>query len=315
MHSISERFQKFSPLVSGRAERPLGKASPRAFTQAEVSFAMHGEHELDCDPGPVAGGSPPAADGFDLRIEKTPAPGLVCPDVARETSGDRRWAPLVEASFADFKEAVEDGDTARSISLVKVLAELALIERSMIAAGSRRGLRALRLARLSLARRSITRHLSQASLSPAMVADLLGVSVRHMHMLFEGTGESFSQTVAAQRIRLSGRLLRETPARPISEVAHACGFESLATFYRVFHATWGYAPRRIQGARRSIRAHQRPFIRPPNIGFFDRQMTGSPLICAKTLRLFGLLARSQIDFGHFDPMFALNAALDRNAIP
>jgi len=213
MHSISERFQKFSPLVSGRAERPLGKASPRAFTQAEVSFAMHGEHELDCDPGPVAGGSPPAADGFDLRIEKTPAPGLVCPDVARETSGDRRWAPLVEASFADFKEAVEDGDTARSISLVKVLAELALIERSMIAAGSRRGLRALRLARLSLARRSITRHLSQASLSPAMVADLLGVSVRHMHMLFEGTGESFSQTVAAQRIRLSGRLLREAPAR------------------------------------------------------------------------------------------------------
>jgi hypothetical protein len=44
-------------------------------------------------------------------------------------------------------------------------------------------------------------------------------------------------------------------------------------------------------------------------------MTGSALIYAKTLRLFGLLARSQIDFGHFDPMFALNAALDRNAIP
>jgi len=210
---------------------------------------MHGEHELDCDPGPVAGGSPPAADGFDLRIEKTPAPGLVCPDVARETSGDRRWAPLVEASFADFKEAVEDGDTARSISLVKVLAELALIERSMIAAGSRRGLRALRLARLSLARRSITRHLSQASLSPAMVADLLGVSVRHMHMLFEGTGQSFSQTVAAQRIRLSGRLLRESPGRPIAEIARACGFESLATFYRVFHATAGMPPGEFRAQR------------------------------------------------------------------
>jgi AraC-like DNA-binding protein len=148
----------------------------------------------------------------------------------------------VEASFANFKQAVEDGDTARSTSLVNALAELELIERGMIAAGSRRGLRALRVARLSLARRSITRHLSQASLSPTMVADLLGVSVRHMHMLFEGTGKSFSQTVTAQRIRLSGRLLREAPGRPIAEIADACGFESLATFYRVFHAIEGMPP-------------------------------------------------------------------------
>jgi AraC-like DNA-binding protein len=207
-----------------------------------MSSAMHGEHELDFDPGSAAGSPPPAADGFDLRIQQTPAPGLVCRDVIREASGDRGWAQLVEASFADFKEAVEDGDTARSTSLDNALAELVLIERGMIAAGSRRGRRALRVARLSLARRLITRHLPQASLSPAMVADLLGVSVRHMHMLFEGTGESFSQTVAAQRIRLSGRLLREAPARPISEVAHACGFESLATFYRVFHATVGMPP-------------------------------------------------------------------------
>ena len=221
---------------------------------------MHGEHELDCDPGSVGGGSPPAADGFDLRIQKTPAASLVCHDVDRETSGDRRWAPLVEASFADFKEATEDGDTARSTSLVKALAELALIERGVIAAGSRRGLRALRLARLSLARRSITRHLSQADLSPAMVADELGVSVRHMHMLFEGTGKSFSQTVTAQRIRLSGQLLREAPRRPVAEIARACGFESLATFYRVFRATEGMPP----GEFRTRDARSRPGSTPPS---------------------------------------------------
>ena len=51
--------------------------------------------------------------------------------LVRKTSGDRGLAPLVEASFADFKEAVEDGDTARSTSLVKALAELALIERGI----------------------------------------------------------------------------------------------------------------------------------------------------------------------------------------
>jgi AraC-like DNA-binding protein len=217
---------------------------------------MHGKHELDCDPGSVAGGSPPAADGLDLRIQNTPAPGFACHDVVRETSGDRRWAPLVEASFADFKEAIEDGDTARSTSLVHALAELDLIERGMIAAGSRRGLRALRVARLSLARRSITRHLSQASLSPAMVAGLLGVSVRHMHMLFESTGQSFSQAVTAQRIRLSGQLLREAPGRPIAEVARACGFESLATFYRIFHATEGMPPGEFRARGAQSRTHQ-----------------------------------------------------------
>jgi AraC-like DNA-binding protein len=221
---------------------------------------MHGKHELDCDPGSAAGGSPPAADGLDLRIQNTPAPGLARYDVVRETSGDRGLAPLVEASFADFKEAVADGDTVRSVPLVKVLAELALIERGMIAVGSRRGQRALRVARLSLARRSITRHLAQASLSPAMVADLLGVSVRHMHMLFEGTGKSFSETVTAQRIRLSGRLLRETPGRPVAEVARACGFESLATFYRVFHTIEGMPPGEFRAQGAPSGAHQPPVI-------------------------------------------------------
>ena len=231
---------------------------------------MHGEHELDCDPGSVAGASPPANDGYDLLIQNAPTPSLVCHDVARETSGNRRWGPLVEASFADFKEAMKDGDTARSTSLVKVLAELALIERGIVAAGSRRGLRALRVARLSLARRSITRHLSQASLSPAMVADLLGVSVRHMHMLFEDTGKSFSQTVTAQRIRLSGQLLREAPGRPIAEIAHACGFESLATFYRVFHATEGMPP----GEFRARDAQSGPGSPPPSDHRASTHLTG-----------------------------------------
>jgi hypothetical protein len=48
---------------------------------------------------------------------------------------------------------------------------------------------------------------------------------------------------------------------------------------------------------------------------FDGQMTVLALICAKTLSFFDHTSGSQIDFGHFDPMFAVNAALDRNAIP
>jgi hypothetical protein len=44
-------------------------------------------------------------------------------------------------------------------------------------------------------------------------------------------------------------------------------------------------------------------------------MTGWALIYAKTLSFFGALAGSQIDFADLVPMFQLNAALDRNAIP
>jgi AraC-like DNA-binding protein len=95
---------------------------------------------------------------------------------------------------------------------------------------------------LSAARRLIARHLSNPNLSPAFVADRLGVSVRHLHELFENTEKSFSQTVTALRLEASRGLLMSAPQRSISDVAFACGFESLATFYRVFRAAQGTTP-------------------------------------------------------------------------
>ena len=168
----------------------------------------------------------------------------------QETS-DGRWTPLLEACFAEFTEAEQEGDAVRTTPLIRALASLALVARGIITPESRRGQQALRVGRLALARQLIARHLSQSTLSPAMLADQLGGSVRHMHMLFEGTGMSFSQTVAAQRIRLSRRLLLEAPRRQITEVARVTGFDSLATFYRIFHEKVGMTPGafRAQGAQ------------------------------------------------------------------
>ena len=95
---------------------------------------------------------------------------------------------------------------------------------------------------MSLARRLIARHLCNAELSPAFVADLLGVSLRHLHGLFEASGASFSRAVTAQRLKQSRRLLIEAPERLVSQIAFACGFDSLATFYRVFQAAHGMPP-------------------------------------------------------------------------
>jgi len=192
--------------------------------------------------------TPLTDDGFHLRILKVPTAGLLAPNAdlhdlfPKPFYSQPSLAPLLESCFADLTEADEGGDPAMSAPLVEALAQIALIERGLVRPASRAALGAIRIGHLSLARRLITRHLSSAALSPAFAAELLGISVRHLYALFEVTGMSFSQTVTAQRIGESRRLLKEAPGRSISQIAFASGFESLATFYRAFQAAHGASP-------------------------------------------------------------------------
>ena len=190
--------------------------------------------------------APLGAGGFHLRILKIPVSSIPAQDKRmRELSprifDDPTLAPLLGACFAELGAASSD-QGAEATSLVQALAHLALIERGIVRPGSRRGQAALRTARLLQARRLIARHLQNSDLSPSMVADELGVSVRHLHMLFETAAKSFSHTVTDERLKRSRRLMREAPERMIADIATACGFESLATYYRVFNAAYGMAP-------------------------------------------------------------------------
>ena len=190
--------------------------------------------------------APLGAGGFHLRILKIPVSSIPAQDRRmRELSprifDDPTLAPLLGACFAELGAASSD-QGAEATSLVQALAHLALIERGIVRPGSRRGQAALRTARLLQARRLIARHLQNSDLSPSMVADELGVSVRHLHMLFETAAKSFSHTVTNERLKRSRRLMREAPERLIADIATACGFESLATYYRVFNAAYGMAP-------------------------------------------------------------------------
>jgi AraC-like DNA-binding protein len=190
--------------------------------------------------------APSGAGGFHLRVLKIPLSSIPVQDkrmreLAPRTFGDPTLAPLLGACFADLNEAADDV-ALDATSLVQALAHLALIERGIVRPGGRRGQAALRTARLSQARRLIAYHLQDPGLAPAMVADKLGVSVRHLHMLFETAEKSFSQTVTDERLKQSRRLMRESPQRLIADIAAACGFESLATYYRVFNAAYGMAP-------------------------------------------------------------------------
>lgn len=191
--------------------------------------------------------APLGAEGFHLRILKIPLGTIPAQDkrmreLAPRTFDDLTLAPLLGACFAELGEASTEQGADDATSLVQALAHLALIERGIVRPGSRRGQAALRTARLSQARRLIAHHLQDPNLTPIMVADLLGVSVRHLHMLFEAAERSFSQTVTEERLKQSRRLMREAPERLIADIAASCGFESLATYYRVFNAAYGMAP-------------------------------------------------------------------------
>lgn len=83
---------------------------------------------------------------------------------------------------------------------------------------------------------------SWQNLTPAAVAKELGISLRQLHVVFEGAELSFSRTLASMRIEEARHLLLESPALPITQVAYGCGFDSLPTFYRVFSSTYGMTP-------------------------------------------------------------------------
>ena len=191
---------------------------------------------------------PIAAEGFDLRILKVPVADIAVPitglhDLVPKPFTDHpALTPLLESCFTDLTETDEDSDPATMKALVQTLTHLTLIERGVVRPTSRVAQYAVRAGRLSLARRLMARHIAEPQLSPAFIASQLAISVRHLHVLFEESIMSFSQTVTALRIERSRRLLREAPAMAIAEIAFASGFDSLATFYRVFRAVQGITP-------------------------------------------------------------------------
>ncbi|WP_164094285.1 helix-turn-helix domain-containing protein, partial [Stenotrophomonas maltophilia] len=66
------------------------------------------------------------------------------------------------------------------------------------------------------------------------LAKMLAVSIRQVHAIFEPTGMSCHRTITAMRVDEARRLLLLTPERPVTDIAFACGFDSMATFYRAF---------------------------------------------------------------------------------
>lgn len=84
-------------------------------------------------------------------------------------------------------------------------------------------------------------HLDDPALTPRTAAQALGVSVRRVHTLLARSPHSFSRLVARRRVQRAQELLARRQGSVI-DVAFACGFNSLATFYRQYAVTVGASP-------------------------------------------------------------------------
>jgi AraC-like DNA-binding protein len=103
---------------------------------------------------------------------------------------------------------------------------------------------ALRAGRIDRIRAHIDAHVADPELSAQSAARALGMSVRSLHLALAPLGEPFGQLVKRRRLARCHALLHEPEsAMTIADIAFACGFSSLSSFYRAFRRVYGICPR------------------------------------------------------------------------
>jgi AraC-like DNA-binding protein len=88
-------------------------------------------------------------------------------------------------------------------------------------------------------------------LSPQLVADYLGISVRTLHLRFQQIGQTFGNWVLEHRLKACGAALRDPDqqALNISEIAYRWGFNDLSHFNKAFRAHFDMTPREWRNNR------------------------------------------------------------------
>jgi AraC-like DNA-binding protein len=93
--------------------------------------------------------------------------------------------------------------------------------------------------------RFIDAHLGDAELSPQAIAHAAGVSVRHLHRLFQETGLSVGEWILQRRLQRARCDLADERFRgnTVLDVASGWGFKDPAHFSRAFRAAFGLTAR------------------------------------------------------------------------
>lgn len=167
--------------------------------------------------------------------------------VAGSTGADN----LLHGFFQSFMHELPRLDALERGSALGTLTNLAILALRGDRKAEEPQREAVRAARLQAARDYLARYAADPSLSPGHVAAALGMSTRQLHTLFEPTGTSLSRHLAGERVTQAVRALRYDTSRSVTDIAFACGFESLPTFYRTFRAITGMTPTELRAATMS----------------------------------------------------------------
>jgi AraC-like DNA-binding protein len=97
-------------------------------------------------------------------------------------------------------------------------------------------------------RKDVRDHLGVGALTPAALADRLGMSLKHLQTVLSTHGTTFTALVAQERMKQAGKLLRSSAFRqtPISEIALSLGFYDQAHFSNSFRRHYKMSPRQYR---------------------------------------------------------------------
>jgi AraC-like DNA-binding protein len=141
---------------------------------------------------------------------------------------------------------VRPGRVAPILDAAAALVGLCLAERPPAPVS----LSALAAARADEIIRYLERNYANAVLTPASMAEELGISVRYAHKLLEQTGRSFRQELVALRLRAARRAFAANghPRQTIADIAISVGFNDLSQFNRHFRQAYAMTPRAARQA-------------------------------------------------------------------
>ena len=96
---------------------------------------------------------------------------------------------------------------------------------------------------LAAAKEEIEFQIGRQEITPASIANAVGVGVRHLHRVFAGTGQSLMEYVTEQRLDRACKIMSNRQAiHKITDVAHQVGFYDASHFNRAFKRKFGVAP-------------------------------------------------------------------------
>jgi AraC-like DNA-binding protein len=148
--------------------------------------------------------------------------------------------------LVNFLEAIErsSNDLDRSISTQNMaLDACATLFSGMLSQRSKLGLQDHSNATMEAAKNVIERNLDRDDLSPAMVAQMIGVSVRTLHRSFSESNDSIMAFARRRRLQEAhDELMKPGSTANVSEIAARWQFSDVSHFIRHFKSFYGTTP-------------------------------------------------------------------------